>query len=86
MGLPAGKIEHGRELCDQAGDVASQASPDGSVADSGECRSDNGPGPQTVEAVPGTGIAVEDDDSSRAALGARLTSLDSQSDYLAVCP
>jgi len=36
--------------------------------------------------VRGTGSAVEDDDSSRAALGARLKSLDSQSDYLAVCP
>jgi len=55
-------------------------------ASNGSRRSRWEAGPQAVEAVPGTGIAVEDDDPSRAALDARLKNLDSQSDYLAVCP
>lgn len=59
--------------------------PDGSVVlNSGECRTDNAPGPQKVEPLPGTGVLIEDSEQSRAALDGRLRALDSQSDYLAI--
>lgn len=58
---------------------------DGSVIfNSSECRSGNAPGAQEVESLPGTGVAIDESDQSRADLDARLRSLDSETDYLAV--
>jgi hypothetical protein len=58
---------------------------DGSIVfNSAECAIRTSAGSQEVEAIPGTGVEVEDNDESRAALAERLQGMESEGDYVAV--